>query len=131
MVAEVLDSGTPVRDVERIVEHADGTRLTVSVNIDPLRNAGCALRSVSASDVNCSSAGSCRLAAASHSPRMVRPTPFRTCPGSVYMARTLAASTLGSRNGLLTLPVRVATVTPDVGVSWPSSGWPGRCGWRP
>ena len=39
MVAEVLDSGTPVRDVERIVEHADGTRLTVSVNIDPLRNA--------------------------------------------------------------------------------------------
>jgi PAS domain S-box-containing protein len=39
MVAEVLDSGTPVRDVERIVEHADGTRLIVSVNIDPLRNA--------------------------------------------------------------------------------------------
>src|SRR6476620_8372029 len=39
MVAEVLDSGTPVRDVERIVEHADGTRLIVSVNIEPLRNA--------------------------------------------------------------------------------------------
>ncbi len=39
MVAEVLVSGTPVRDVERIVERADGTRLIVSVNIDPLRNA--------------------------------------------------------------------------------------------
>jgi PAS domain S-box-containing protein len=39
LVAEVLATGTPVRDVERIVEHADGTRLIVSVNIDPLRNA--------------------------------------------------------------------------------------------
>jgi PAS domain S-box-containing protein len=39
MVAEVLTSGTPVRDAERIVERADGTRLVVSVNIDPLRNA--------------------------------------------------------------------------------------------
>lgn len=39
MVAEVLATGTPVRDVERIVERADGTRLVVSVNIDPLRNA--------------------------------------------------------------------------------------------
>jgi PAS domain S-box-containing protein len=39
MVAEVLKTGTPVRDVERIVEHADGKRLIVSVNIDPLRNA--------------------------------------------------------------------------------------------
>ncbi len=39
MLSEVLTSGTPVRDVERIVEHADGTRLIVSVNIDPLRNA--------------------------------------------------------------------------------------------
>jgi len=38
MVAEVLATGTPVRDVERIVERADGTRLIVSVNIDPLRN---------------------------------------------------------------------------------------------
>jgi hypothetical protein len=28
-----------VRDVERIVEHADGTTLVVSVNIDPLRDA--------------------------------------------------------------------------------------------
>jgi PAS domain S-box-containing protein len=39
MVSEVLSGGPPVRDVERIVEHADGTRLVVSVNIDPLRNA--------------------------------------------------------------------------------------------
>jgi PAS domain S-box-containing protein len=39
MMTEVLESGTPVRDVERIVERADGTRLIVSVNIDPLRNA--------------------------------------------------------------------------------------------
>lgn len=39
MVAEVLTSGTPVRDVERIVERADGSTMIVSVNIDPLRNA--------------------------------------------------------------------------------------------
>jgi PAS domain S-box-containing protein len=39
MVAEVLGTGTPVRNVERIVERADGTRLIVSVNIDPLLNA--------------------------------------------------------------------------------------------
>ena len=39
MVSEVLTSGSPVRDVERIVERADGSRLIVSVNIDPLRNA--------------------------------------------------------------------------------------------
>src|SRR5262249_6360056 len=39
LVAEVLATGRPVRDVERIVEHADGTTLIVSVNIDPLRNA--------------------------------------------------------------------------------------------
>ena len=39
LVAEVLATGKPVRDVERIVEHADGTTLIVSVNIDPLRNA--------------------------------------------------------------------------------------------
>jgi PAS domain S-box-containing protein len=38
MVSEVLTTGKPVRDVERIVEHSDGTRLIVSVNIDPLRN---------------------------------------------------------------------------------------------
>jgi PAS domain S-box-containing protein len=39
MVAEVLATGTPVRDVERVVERADGTTLIVSVNIDPLRDA--------------------------------------------------------------------------------------------
>jgi PAS domain S-box-containing protein len=39
LVAEVLATGKPVRDVERIVEHADGTTLVVSVNIDPLRDA--------------------------------------------------------------------------------------------
>jgi PAS domain S-box-containing protein len=39
LVAEVLATGKPVRDVERIVEHADGTTLIVSVSIDPLRNA--------------------------------------------------------------------------------------------
>jgi len=38
MVAEVLATGKPVRNAERIVEHADGTRLIVSINIDPLRN---------------------------------------------------------------------------------------------
>ena len=38
MLAEVLASGTPVRDAERIVERADGTRVILSVNIDPLRN---------------------------------------------------------------------------------------------
>src|SRR5690242_2112782 len=39
LVAEVLATGTPVRDVERIVERSDGTRLAVSVNVDPLHNA--------------------------------------------------------------------------------------------
>jgi PAS domain S-box-containing protein len=39
LVAEVLATGQPVRDVERIIEHADGATLIVSVNIDPLRNA--------------------------------------------------------------------------------------------
>lgn len=39
MVSEVLATGKPVRDVERIVERADGTNLIVSVNIDPLRDA--------------------------------------------------------------------------------------------
>ena len=39
MVAEVLATGTPVRDAERIVERADGSRLIVSINIDPLRDA--------------------------------------------------------------------------------------------
>ena len=40
MVREVLASGTPVRDVERIVDRPDGSRVTVSINIDPLRDAG-------------------------------------------------------------------------------------------
>jgi PAS domain S-box-containing protein len=39
LVAEVLATGSPVRDVERIVERPDGTRLVVSVNVDPLYNA--------------------------------------------------------------------------------------------
>src|SRR5512140_2702767 len=39
MMAEVLASGTPVRDAERIVERSDGSRLIVSINIDPLRDA--------------------------------------------------------------------------------------------
>jgi PAS domain S-box-containing protein len=39
LLAEVLATGTPVRDAERMVERADGTQIFVSVNIDPLRNA--------------------------------------------------------------------------------------------
>ena len=39
LLAEVLATGTPVRDAERMVEHADGAQVIVSVNIDPLRNA--------------------------------------------------------------------------------------------
>ncbi len=39
LVAEVLSTGTAVRDVERMVERADGTRIIVSINIDPLRDA--------------------------------------------------------------------------------------------
>jgi len=39
LLAEVLATGRPVRDAERIVERPDGTTLIVSVNIDPLRNA--------------------------------------------------------------------------------------------
>ena len=38
-LAEVLATGEPARDLERIVERADGLRLIVSLNIDPLRNA--------------------------------------------------------------------------------------------
>jgi PAS domain S-box-containing protein len=38
-LAEVLATGEPARDVERIIERTDGTRVIVSVNIDPLRNA--------------------------------------------------------------------------------------------
>ena len=38
-LAEVLATGKPARNVERIVERMDGVRVTVSLNIDPLRNA--------------------------------------------------------------------------------------------
>ena len=38
-LAEVLATGKPARDVERIVERMDGARVIVSLNIDPLRNA--------------------------------------------------------------------------------------------
>lgn len=38
-LAEVLATGKPARDVERIVERMDGKRITVSLNIDPLCNA--------------------------------------------------------------------------------------------
>jgi PAS domain S-box-containing protein len=38
-LAEVLATGKPARDVERIVERMDGVRVIVSLNIDPLRNA--------------------------------------------------------------------------------------------
>ena len=38
MVSEVLATGTPVRDAERIVERSDGSRVIVSINIDPLRD---------------------------------------------------------------------------------------------
>ena len=39
LLTGVLSTGTPVRDAERIVERADGKRVTVSANIDPLRDA--------------------------------------------------------------------------------------------
>ena len=39
MLSEVLATGQPVRDTERIVERMDGVRLIVSLNIDVLRNA--------------------------------------------------------------------------------------------
>jgi PAS domain S-box-containing protein len=38
LLSEVLATGVPVRDAERMVVRADGTQLFVSVNIDPLRN---------------------------------------------------------------------------------------------
>src|ERR1041384_2118120 len=38
-LAEAMASGRSARDVERIVERADGSRVIVSLNIDPLRNA--------------------------------------------------------------------------------------------
>jgi PAS domain S-box-containing protein len=39
LLAEVLATGTPMRDAERMVVRPDGTQVIVSVNIDPLRNA--------------------------------------------------------------------------------------------
>jgi PAS domain S-box-containing protein len=39
LLAEVLATGTPVRDAERMVQRADGSRIFVSVNIDPLHDA--------------------------------------------------------------------------------------------
>src|SRR5579864_976868 len=38
-LAEVLATGKPARDVERIVKRMDGVEVIVSLNIDPLRNA--------------------------------------------------------------------------------------------
>jgi PAS domain S-box-containing protein len=38
IVSEALETGMPVRDVERIVERPDGTRMVTSINIEPLRN---------------------------------------------------------------------------------------------
>ena len=35
----MLANGQPVRDAERLVERADGSRVTLSINIDPLRGA--------------------------------------------------------------------------------------------
>lgn len=39
ILAQVLETGEPVREAERDVERADGSRITVSLNIDLLRNA--------------------------------------------------------------------------------------------
>lgn len=39
LMTEVLKTGMPVRNVERIVERPDGTRMISSINIDTLRNA--------------------------------------------------------------------------------------------
>ncbi len=39
LLSEVLESGVPVRDVERLIKRDDGSELIVSINIDPLRNA--------------------------------------------------------------------------------------------
>lgn len=38
LLTGVLTTGAPVRDAERIIERTDGTRMIVSINIDPLRN---------------------------------------------------------------------------------------------
>jgi PAS domain S-box-containing protein len=39
LLSEVLATGKPVRDAERIIERSDGAQMIVSVNIDPLRDA--------------------------------------------------------------------------------------------
>jgi PAS domain S-box-containing protein len=39
-LSEVLQTGRPVRDEEVLVERADGSRIAVLINIDPLRDAG-------------------------------------------------------------------------------------------
>ena len=39
MISNVLATGTPVRDAERIIERADGSRAIVSINVDALRDA--------------------------------------------------------------------------------------------
>jgi PAS domain S-box-containing protein len=39
LLAEVLATGQPVRDAERILRRDDGSQSIVSINIDPLRNA--------------------------------------------------------------------------------------------
>ncbi len=39
LLSEVLESGVPVRDVERLIKRDDGSELIVSINIDLLRNA--------------------------------------------------------------------------------------------
>jgi len=49
MIAEVLETGRPVRDAERIVQRADGSQAIVSINIDPLRDA----KGVLVGAVNC------------------------------------------------------------------------------
>ena len=38
LLAEVLASGHPVRDAERMLERPDGSQVILSINIDPLRN---------------------------------------------------------------------------------------------
>jgi PAS domain S-box-containing protein len=39
LLADVLATGRPVSDAERVVQRADGTQVVVSINIDPLHNA--------------------------------------------------------------------------------------------
>ncbi len=39
LLSEVLATGVPVRDVERLIKREDGSQMVVSINIDSLRNA--------------------------------------------------------------------------------------------